>query len=121
MYTTLSVVTQPAIEPVTIEQARQHCRIDSDYDDGLLAAYITTARAIAENYLNRALITQTLQMVLAQRPASPGMWPYVAAGPVFVLPLWFNGQTCPGNGLISRARQHKALSALLLARGAAQT
>jgi hypothetical protein len=90
VYSSLSVITPPAIEPVTVAQAAQHCRIDSPTEDPMLTTYITTARELVEQYLNRALITQTLQVVFAQRPAPPGLWPYVAAGPIFVLPLWFN-------------------------------
>jgi uncharacterized phiE125 gp8 family phage protein len=60
MLTTLAVTTAPVGEPVTVAQARQHCRIDHASDDDLLAIYIQTARIMAEGYLSRALLTQTL-------------------------------------------------------------
>jgi uncharacterized phiE125 gp8 family phage protein len=60
MRTTLAVTTQPAAEPVTVAQVKQHCRIDNGADDELLAGYLTAARIMAEGYLSRALVTQTL-------------------------------------------------------------
>lgn len=55
----LSLVTGPALEPVSIAEAKQHCRIDSSDDDGLLAGYILAARSYAEDYTRRAFISQT--------------------------------------------------------------
>ena len=68
LQTTLQVTAQPAVEPATIELVRQHCRIDSTADDDLLASYLTAARIMAEGYLSRALITQTLLWTV--RPSS---------------------------------------------------
>lgn len=89
MYSTVSVVQPPAVEPVTVAQARAHCRVDSSYDDTLLAMYITAARVLVEQYLNRALITQTLQFTMAQNQP-PGIGPFSVTAPIFILPLWFN-------------------------------
>lgn len=60
LHSALAVTTAPAAEPVTVEFARKHCRIDHASDDDLLKAYIATARQLAESYLGRALIEQTL-------------------------------------------------------------
>jgi uncharacterized phiE125 gp8 family phage protein len=68
LQTTLQVTAPPAVEPATIELVRQHCRIDSSADDNLLASYLTAARVMAEGYLSRALITQTLLWTV--RPSS---------------------------------------------------
>ena len=68
MRTTLAVTTQPAGEPATVEMVKQHCRIDNNADDDLLAGYLTTARIMAEGYLSRALLTQTLLWTV--RPSS---------------------------------------------------
>ena len=61
MYASLRVIQGPASEPVTIDLARQHCRIDAGYDDALIGMYLTGARIEAESYLNRALFTQKLR------------------------------------------------------------
>ena len=68
LQTTLQVTAQPAVEPATVELVRQHCRIDSTADDDLLASYLTAARIMAEGYLSRAMITQTLLWTV--RPSS---------------------------------------------------
>lgn len=60
MQTTLQVTQQPTAEPVTVQQVRQHCRIDNASDDDLLETYLQSARIMAEGYLSRALLTQTL-------------------------------------------------------------
>jgi uncharacterized phiE125 gp8 family phage protein len=68
MYAALRVVVPPTTEPIDIDTARQHCRVDSDYDDNLLAMYITSARLWAEAFLNRALFTQQLQLNVTWAP-----------------------------------------------------
>ena len=68
MRTTLTVTTEPDGEPTTVELVKQHCRIDNDADDGLLSGYLTAARIVAEDYLSRALLTQTVLWTV--RPSS---------------------------------------------------
>jgi hypothetical protein len=99
VYSDLIVVTPPACEPVTVDQARRHCRIDATYDDDLLTGYITAARSIAEAYCNRAFITQTLQWTMANSQPPASAWPFVPSGPIFVLPLWFNWADIGGSWL----------------------
>jgi uncharacterized phiE125 gp8 family phage protein len=43
-----------------LDVVRRHCRIDQIGEDDLLFGYLRTARTMAEMYLSRALITQTL-------------------------------------------------------------
>ena len=74
MFASLRVVTPPEVEPNDIDTVKRHCRVDSDYDDGLVAIYMTSARAWAESYLNRALIPQELLFSITSSPpptASP--------------------------------------------------
>jgi uncharacterized phiE125 gp8 family phage protein len=68
MYAALRVITPPTSEPIPIALARQHCRIDADYDDALVALYVTGARLEAEAYLNRALFTQKLRYNITWAP-----------------------------------------------------
>lgn len=65
----LTVITAPSVEPVTLAEAKSHCRIDADITehDGLLELLIQAAREQAEHDTGRALITQTLQVL---EPAS---------------------------------------------------
>ncbi|MGQ0589312.1 MAG: head-tail connector protein [Sphingosinicella sp.] len=60
----LKLITAPALEPVSLAEARAHCRVDLPDDDGLLAGYILAARQWAETYLRRALVTQTFELTL---------------------------------------------------------
>lgn len=62
--------------PVSLQLARQHARIDHTYDDGLLGIYLQSATALAESYLNRALINRTLTLSFA-RTQPPVQWPSV--------------------------------------------
>lgn len=62
MRRTIAVVTPPATEPVTLEEAKQWARIDDTTDDALIAALVTTAKQAVELYLKRALITQTIKL-----------------------------------------------------------
>ncbi|MGA1561920.1 MAG: head-tail connector protein [Gammaproteobacteria bacterium] len=61
-YRSLSVVSEPKIEPVTLADAKQHMRVDTDDDNAYILALISAARRYAEEYLDRALITQQLRM-----------------------------------------------------------
>ena len=65
----LTVVTPPTADPVSLAEAKAHCRIYGTEEDGLLAGYIMAARTHAETYLDRALATQTLQFTI------DGGWP----------------------------------------------
>lgn len=55
---------QPAsitlVEPVTVEQARQQCRIDDDVEDGLIAQKISSAREWVEEYTGRIVAQRAL-------------------------------------------------------------
>ena len=93
----LRVATAPASEPVSVALARQHCRIDTDADDALLAMYISTARTMAEEYLSRALITQSLLWSMSETAPSGALAPGWAPQ-LQVLPLaftWLSMQRSP--------------------------
>lgn len=68
MYGGFRVIVPPATEPVSIDLARQHCRIDAGYDDDLVSMYVTSAREEAEAYLNRALFAQQLRYNITWAP-----------------------------------------------------
>ena len=58
------VSTQPPVEPITIEEVKDFARIDGTEEDCLLERFITSARYNCEEYLGRALVLQTIQMVM---------------------------------------------------------
>lgn len=73
------------VRPVTTSLARLNARIDQGYDDELIEHYIDVATEKLENFLDRALITQTLQYSLV-RTTEQNSWP-LAPAPIFILPL----------------------------------
>jgi uncharacterized phiE125 gp8 family phage protein len=55
------ISTPPESEPVTVSELKKHCNIYHDEDDAYLKGVIMAARNYVENYVRRALITQTIQ------------------------------------------------------------
>jgi len=60
------LITPPAIEPVTLEQAKSQLRVDFSQDDSLITALISAAREYVEQNLNRAIYNQTYVLSLDQ-------------------------------------------------------
>lgn len=56
-----AVTTAPSHEPVSIEQARRHLRVDGDQDDVLIAEKLRMAMAWSEAFTNRALLWQKIE------------------------------------------------------------
>lgn len=65
----LVIVTPPGTEPISAAEAKLHCRVDSADDDALITALIVSARQCAETETRRALVTQTIDLVLDEFPA----------------------------------------------------
>ena len=114
MISALQVVSPPAVEPVTVDFAKQHTRIDHDDDDDLVGLYITTARTIAEQYLGRVLITQTLSWTVAQE-APPGGWP-MANIPTMLLvfPQWITPDMLGRHALFLPRQPVRSISSVSL-------
>lgn len=66
----LRLVTGPVVEPLTVAQAKEHLRIESDVtrDDVYVRRLIRTARAWAESYTRRVLCAQTWMLTLDEFP-----------------------------------------------------
>jgi len=61
-YRSLTTETAPAVEPVSVSEAKAHLRVDISDDDAYIGALITTARKYCEEYLDRALVSQQLTL-----------------------------------------------------------
>lgn len=66
----VKVITEPTLEPVTLTEAKLHCRVDHNTEDLLISSLITAARQYCERVQGRAYITQTLEVTMDDYPAS---------------------------------------------------
>lgn len=64
----IRLITPPANEPVTLAEAKLHLRVDDNVQDTLISTLIMTAREVCEHRLNRAIMTQTWELVLDTFP-----------------------------------------------------
>ena len=55
-YRSLTRATQPAVEPVTLAEAKSHLRVDTSDDDAYIIGLIRAAREWVEQYLDRTLV-----------------------------------------------------------------
>jgi uncharacterized phiE125 gp8 family phage protein len=69
-----SVTTEPDSEPITADEVKTHSRIDTDAEDTYIDSLITAVRQVAEPWLGRALIQQTIT-------ANLDWWPEVVKLP----------------------------------------
>ncbi len=60
----IKVITSPATEPVTIDEAKLHLRVDGTDENALITSLIKAARQGAEHLTGRALMSQTLELAL---------------------------------------------------------
>ena len=65
----LRLTDPPAIEPVTLDEAKLFLRVDHDDEDTLIESLISGARSYCENAQHRAYITQTWTMTLDRFPS----------------------------------------------------
>lgn len=63
------VFTAPAVEPVSLAEAKIHLRVDHSDDDAHISALITTAREYCEMISRRAFVNRTLDLSLSGWPA----------------------------------------------------
>lgn len=64
----LILITPPAIEPVTLVEAKAHLRVNFSDDDTLISAFVAASRMNVEGWLGRALIDQTWDLYLDEFP-----------------------------------------------------
>jgi len=74
------LLTPPALEPVSLADAKAYLRIAHDDDDDVIAALIAAARLQVEARTRRALILQTWRL-------TRDVWPAGGALPILPVPL----------------------------------
>lgn len=65
----LITVVPPATEPISLSEAKLHCRVDGSAEDTLIEALIQAATRAVEEMTGRALIAQTLELRIDCWPA----------------------------------------------------
>lgn len=61
----LTLVAGAAAAPVRLDEVKQYCKIEVDYDDAILAMLISAATAAAETYLGKAVNEQQWMLTLS--------------------------------------------------------
>lgn len=72
MHGRLRLITPPALEPVTLAEAKLHARIDHDLEDGLLATFIAAARQHGEQLTGRQFVEAAYELSLDGFPCDDG-------------------------------------------------
>jgi len=67
----IKLIMPPAIEPVTLDEAKTWLKLETADEDATLTRLIASARQMVEQYTRRALITQTWRLSLVKPPALP--------------------------------------------------
>lgn len=71
----IRIITPPADEPVSLIEAKLHCKIEVDEDDALVEGLIAAAREFVENQTHRAFIDRTLELVIDHFPCREIIFP----------------------------------------------
>ena len=66
----LTQTSGPAVEPLSLTDAKLHCRIDGSVENTMVTAWIQAAREYVENFTRRQLITATWAYTLDAFPAT---------------------------------------------------
>jgi uncharacterized phiE125 gp8 family phage protein len=56
------VIVQPPVEPLTLQEAKDHCVVTHDQHDSMLMALIVAARKHVEEHYQISLVTQTREV-----------------------------------------------------------
>ena len=62
------VIVEPTAEPVTLAEAKIHCKVDHAVEDAAITGWIVAARRLAEAFTNRFIMPQTVRVVWQDFP-----------------------------------------------------
>lgn len=66
----LKLITPPASNPITLDEAKKHLRVSSNDDDTMITNMVAAATRYAEQFLGRAFVDQTWELVLDDFPVA---------------------------------------------------
>ena len=81
-----SLISAPAVEPLTTAETKIHLRVDSADDETLISLLIVAARQYAEQITGRSFVTQQWKYVMDSFPGGQA-FPTVPFGEEFSLPV----------------------------------
>lgn len=64
----LLMTAAPTVEPITLAEAKLHCRIDGTSEDAYISSLVVTSRLQIESALGLAMITQSWRLTLDTWP-----------------------------------------------------
>ena len=64
----VSLLTGPTADPVSLSEAKLHCRIDENADNATIAMLIKAATGVCENYMRRPIMTQEFKQYFDRWP-----------------------------------------------------
>ncbi len=64
----LILTAGPSVEPISLEEAKLHCRVDGDTEDILISSLILAARLHIERCLDLALVSQSWSLYIDEWP-----------------------------------------------------
>jgi len=105
-FRSLKRLTPPASEPITLAEAKQHLRVDTDSDDSYITALITCAREFCEDYLDRTLMTTQWQMKMDNFPQEIGVPkpPMISSGTATVVSVTYVANSLGGTATLSSSQ-----------------
>lgn len=83
------VVIEPAVEPVTLTEAKKHLRLEVNDDDADVMRMIVAARQHIEKVCWRGLVAQTLELTL------PGFYEQIADSPAWSMRFFRQDRPVP--------------------------
>lgn len=81
----LTTITEPADEPITLDEAKEALRIYIDDEDQRIWGIIRAARMFAEDFLSQKIMSQVVELNLDRWPAnqfSLDVWPIISVDSV---------------------------------------
>lgn len=96
------ILQPPSVEPVTLTEVKQYCRIDFDDDDMMLAGMIARARKKCEEVTGRAYASQQIQEIFTMdRPVGGDL-----SGPVLPNAQWYQYHEALGSSPFGPAQYY---------------
>lgn len=115
----LVLTSGPALEPISLAEAKAHLRIDGTFEDALIQSLIITSRLHIEAALGLALITQGWSLYLDRWPRSARIViPMRPVSAISAVRLWTMGDTSESVPTSNLLLDNHSASARILWRGA---